>query len=446
MTELNGIPILFERPQAFLISARDQAVELLQRLAFDANQTAALTEQKNLAPATTARLQQVAAALKFNREILTSLFKPLLEHPLLPSSTGHAAALASGLNHSRNDDLSSNFTNVFRDWSWTENETAEHLKILSSFLPEGKLGRVLILGAGSARLAHDLAKARDCSEIVATEINPLLFLIAKKIVDGESLELFEIAELPASSESAVAKRVLKKPVEQTTPNVKSQSAHNMSPVKLVFDNFHSSGLDAESFDLVITPWFVDVVGLRLSETAARVNGLLKSNGRWINFGPLMFQTASRAELLTFEEAKAEASKPEIGFEIESSKNFQLTQLKSELSATFRTDSVFGWSARKISSATIPTAIKREAPCYFKDFKSPITLSDELKALDLEEISQSHQLLSEVLKGCYEKKSVMQIAQALAPDFELPVETIVPLVVDLIQKFYRSKTGDSLPSV
>ncbi|RYZ84552.1 MAG: hypothetical protein EOP06_17895 [Proteobacteria bacterium] len=71
------------------------------------------------------------------------------------------------------------------------------------------------------------------------------------------------------------------------------------------------------------------------------------------------------------------------------------------------------------------------------------MATQLPVLDLEEIGQSHRLLSEVLQGCYEKKSVLQIARELAPDFELPVEAIVPIVIDLIQKFYASKTGKRL---
>ncbi|RYZ75805.1 MAG: hypothetical protein EOP05_06875, partial [Proteobacteria bacterium] len=382
MTELAGIPILHRHPEAFLGTSRAQAVRLLQRLAFDANQTLSRASEKELVPATRQRLEAIAGALKFNREVLIDLFKPLLDHELTQSfHQVNSEALSAALAPKSDEDLNLNFANVFRDWAWVGAETSEHLRILNSFLPKGNLGKVLILGAGSARLAYDLAASRDADEIVASEINPLLFLTAKKILAGETIELFEIAELPNSSRNAVAKRSLKKPSDALTPTT----------LKLVFDDFTDSNLPADHFDVVITPWFVDVVGLPLTTSAHHVNGFLKQGGSWINFGPLMFQTASRAELLTFDEAQAVVADPPRGFELLETRSFELTQLKSDLSATFRTDQLFGWRLEKTKASEAAKISAPEPPDYFTDLSKPITMATQLPVLDLEEIGQSHRL-------------------------------------------------------
>jgi hypothetical protein len=252
------------------------------------------------------------------------------------------------------------------------------------------------------------------------------------MIEGRSLDLFEIAELPLASDRPVKKHKL------VAPSSKTQK----SKLKLIFNDFLEDMLSANDFDLVITPWFVDVVGLPFEMTLSKVNRLLPVHGSWINLGPLMFVTSERAELLTNDEVEAALLRPESGFKFETSQRLSLTQLKSPLSATYRTDEVFGWRAQK-SAETRPQSVKAAArrPNSHLDFLEnparPIRLHEMLPGLDLEEASQSHALISEVLSACHEPKSVRQRAPKLAPDFGLPAADIEPVVCGVLTNFIRS---------
>ena len=294
--------------------------------------------------------------------------------------------------------------------------------------------RVLILGAGSARLAFDLACEITCDEIVATEINPLLFLAAKEILDGKALDLYEIAELPASLETASVKRSLKIPT----------NAQMKSKLTLLFNDFTEDRLQEAQFDVVITPWFIDVVGLPFETTRLKINRLLTLDGSWVNLGPLMFMTNDRAELLTNDEIQSRLSQSDSGFRVERKSQNWMTQLKSSLSATFRTDAVYGWRAEKIETRTTAHASdmsKAIAPRaeFIQDTGRPVVLERLLPNLDLEEAAQSHALLSEILMACHEGQSIRQMAAKLAPDFGLPVEAVELIVQGVLVNFIRSQS-------
>ena len=45
----------------------------------------------------------------------------------------------------------------------------------------------------------------------------------------------------------------------------------------------------QTFDTVVTPWFIDQVPIDLEGLVRRVHGLLAPGGRWINQGPLIYR-------------------------------------------------------------------------------------------------------------------------------------------------------------
>src|SRR6185503_4961266 len=61
----------------------------------------------------------------------------------------------------------------------------------------------------------------------------------------------------------------------------------------VFHFFLANGLDPpfedETFDTVVTPWFIDQVPTDLEAFFATVRRLLVPRGRWINHGPLIYR-------------------------------------------------------------------------------------------------------------------------------------------------------------
>src|SRR5205814_945401 len=62
------------------------------------------------------------------------------------------------------------------------------------------------------------------------------------------------------------------------------------------DRFHfllANGLEppvaSETFDTVVTPWFIDLIRSDLRNFMSEVYRLLKPNGRWISLGPLRYR-------------------------------------------------------------------------------------------------------------------------------------------------------------
>jgi len=127
---------------------------------------------------------------------------------------------------------------------------------------------------------------------MALDLNPLLCFATKRIVSGEALALWEFPLAPRGTFDGAVSRTLSAP----------------APAK---DNFHVVLADAlrapfpaGTFDIVITPWLIDIVQDPPAAFAARINRLLRGGGTWINFGSLAFARQDPAERWSLEEVLA----------------------------------------------------------------------------------------------------------------------------------------------
>ena len=189
--------------------------------------------------------------------------------------------------------LNTYYPNIHRDWSWGEEENQASLNQIRSVLHDhAELGDVLVLGAGAGRLAYDIHKQFDCSRLVAMDFNPLLILVAKQMARGKRLSMYEFPIAPRSLEDDAVLRKL------SAPEPAGENFH------LVLGDVLRPPFAAGSFDTVVTPWLIDIITEDLPVFAARVNRLLKDNGRWVNFGSLAFADPGRARRYSPEEAKA----------------------------------------------------------------------------------------------------------------------------------------------
>lgn len=168
--------------------------------------------------------------------------------------------------------------NIFRDWSWGEEENQSYLDLIAQFgLSERKLGKVLVLGSGACRFAADVARHWDSEGTVAFDINPFLMLIASKILKGDSVELTEFPLAPKSVDDwAVARTLEKKEIPSNLP------------ITQILGDADNLPFAPESFDTVLTPWFIDIVDIPLATLSHNINALLKPQGTWCNFGSLFF--------------------------------------------------------------------------------------------------------------------------------------------------------------
>jgi uncharacterized protein YbaR (Trm112 family)/ubiquinone/menaquinone biosynthesis C-methylase UbiE len=323
---VSGIPVLLPQPDAHIALWRGQLGLLLERGektfmglndAADAEGLSSLTRERLLALGTAVRDQVDDIAQQLG-----------------PALGGRASAATSGLPRG----VVEYIAYLYRDWGWPavgyrENERA--LSQLAKLMEGRRLGRTLLLGAGACGLAYDLHRLHGASETVALDIDPYLLVIGAKLVRGEALRLTEASLKVMEVEDVSRAWRLIAPAGPLDP----QAFH------CVFADGLAPPFADESFDSVVTPWFIDQVPRNLPAFLAELARLLVPGGWWLNQGPLIYpeQTpfearASRDELFDLAEAA--------GFEVGAWSRASLPYLVSPLSGTGRVESVLSFVAAR----------------------------------------------------------------------------------------------------
>src|SRR5690606_32887966 len=83
--------------------------------------------------------------------------------------------------------------------------------IVAAALTDHKLGRTLVLGAGAGRLAYDIHTQLAPDTTVALDFNPLLMIIARRVTQGENVELYEFPIAPRTAADQAVLRTLSVP-------------------------------------------------------------------------------------------------------------------------------------------------------------------------------------------------------------------------------------------
>jgi len=316
-------------------------------------------EAAELLPRTRRRLGRIAAAFTQQLEAVTSLFDPLdvdsdpMATAVIPSrpEPGPQAAILEYYEH------------LFRDWVWGARECELALGLVAPLLPAG-VGRVAIYGAGTGRLAADVHQASGAARTLAFDVNPLPFLVADRLLAGETVTLPEFPVDPTSDDAVVLTRALSRP------------SAARDGFQLVFADALRPPVPTGSLDAVVTPWFIDIARSDLRETAAAINRVLRPGGLWINIGPLRFhQVLSRA--YTIEEVLEIVAGG--AFEIASHDRQDLPYFDSPVSGSRRTDAVFRFLARKTGEAPA-VEVPDTLPPWVANPMAPIPITPALIAL------------------------------------------------------------------
>ena len=237
--------------------------------------------------------------------------------------------------------LTSYNANVFRDWCWGDSENESSADAVRSVLGKQAVGSMLILGAGAGRLAYDLHRAPDRLErlTVALDINPYLTTILKKLVGGESLQQIEFPLAPKTGDGSAIERRLRapEPLEDSFEVILGDALH---PPFL-----------AESFDVVLTPWLIDVLDAPPESLLHEVNRLLKPGGRWVFHGSLAFNRADVCDDINLEELKGLAEA--CGFGVFECVETRMPYLDCPDSRHGRLEEVLTMSADKLSCELPP---------------------------------------------------------------------------------------------
>jgi SAM-dependent methyltransferase/uncharacterized protein YbaR (Trm112 family) len=350
---VDGMPWLLPEPVQALAAWRGRLHAMTAHLKRQsAAYRAALTPDVTRS-STRNRLKLLAMACSDHARRLQALLAPL-DSEAEAASAATYAALAPAVAGSQG--LASYYANVHRDWCWGEAENRAASDAVQQALGTTRPQRMLVLGSGSGRLAYDLHAALQPSATVALDINPLLMAVARRMYAGERVELYEFPVAPRDLASHALLRTLAAP------------ARAAAGLQLVFGDAKQPPFAPGTFDVVLTPWLVDIVDIDLSRLAATVNALLAPGGRWVCTGTLFFQQADAAHAYSSEEVVEIVAAA--GFDAPELVASQQPYLDSPASRHARVEEVVTFAVQKRHEVELP--VRAERP-WLLDPRQPVPL-------------------------------------------------------------------------
>jgi ubiquinone/menaquinone biosynthesis C-methylase UbiE len=260
----------------------------------------------------------------------------VLDRHLPPSPTDHlpdSAALPEPLKY---------IHYLYRDWGWPaepEGENEHALAAIESVREERPIGRMLVIGAGACRLAYDLHRSDTTADTTVLDIEPLLFSVAERVIRGGRVTVREANAEIDDVDHVVKEWVLHAP----------HGAIQEDRFHFIFADGLEPPFASETFDTIVTPWFIDVVPSDLPHFITTVHRLLKPDGRWLNLGPLKYipelpvtRRYAREELFELAERA--------GFRMDGWRVESMPYLVSKLNGRGKIESVLAFAATKIGRA------------------------------------------------------------------------------------------------
>ncbi len=367
----------------------------------------------NLLPNSRKRLEKLLAAKKDHETILRALLEPI-------GSLGKGSYdfnLAMRCKLPEQQSLTGYYTNIIRDWCWGEKENQASVEIILKLLGERKVfGELVILGAGACRLAYDLVQHLNPSLTIAIDINPLLLIVASKMIRGDSLSLYEFPIAPRTLSDVAHLRQCRAP-HCLDGNFFFCLADAMTPP------FHSGRCKT-----VLTPWFIDVIPQDLRSFAPKINNMLANNGLWINSGPLGFQHKTQSLCYSWEEIIDIVEKS--GFKIIANSTEPTSYMNSPASTHSRIEEVFSFIAEKV--VQVPIAAPFEyLPRWIWTPSDPVPENPEFYTLGL-----AGQIASGLISLIDGKRSISEMAKLVAQEQNMGLEEAQRSLQQLFTSFYE----------
>lgn len=231
----------------------------------------------DLTTSTRQRLTEIQRASQVNLNTIVSLMH---KHGIDPIPDEQLSQMNPG-------DLSEYFDLLLRDWAWDSTtdanpeNTAAFKRTLTAIqqLPI-KPTRILVLGAGAGRLSWDLHVHLKPEYTVALDSNPLVLAAADELVhQRQAIAIGEFKNFPQIGFEHAQCWSVEPPLD------KDNLRATWFPLGA---NVWQLPFISESFDLIITPWFIDVNGGDIRDLIAVIHEKLTPGGYWLNSGPLLF--------------------------------------------------------------------------------------------------------------------------------------------------------------
>ena len=409
---VGDIPWLFAEPEASLGEWRNRLHFSLQHSANESQRIKAELAADGIEPLTKKRLERQVQAADEHRNMLRELLEPIDVHS---SSSSYESYLALRTRLPVDQGIQTYYANVHRDWAWGDEENAASLAEISEVAGGDALGDTLVLGAGACRLAYDIHMQLDPGSTTSLDFNPLLLLVAARAARGDETELYEFPLAPKSLDDFAVKRTLR------APEPVREGFH------LVFGDALRPPFARASFDTVVTPWIIDIVNEPLPRQAARINHLLKPDGRWINFGSLAFEHPDRSRCYSMEETLAIAAAA--GFANPVTRENTIPYMCSPASRHGRRETVFTFAAKKSADVTAP-ARHKALPDWIVTGKEPVPLTQSFRSQAL-----STQIYSYIMSLIDGKRTLQDIAKVLEQQKLMPATEAEPAIRTFLTRMY-----------
>ena len=417
---LEGMPWMFAEPQAALGEWRGRLQFSLQQLSHEIAGLEKELQAKDLRALAKRRLERYKKAVASHRRSLQKLLHPIEMQSL---QGNYESYLALRTRMPTDQGLNTYYPNIHRDWSWGEAENKASMKQVRAVLHDhAELGNVLVLGSGAGRLAYDIHTELNCKSTVAMDFNPLLMLVAKAVTSGKNLSLYEFPIAPLALDDDAVLRKL------TAPEIADENFH------LVLGDALRPPFPDASFDTVVTPWLIDIISEDLPELSARINNLLKKNGRWVNFGSLAFANPLRARCYSPEETKAIVA--ESGFSDPYVSQATIPYMSSPASRHGRQERVFSFSAYKERSVEKPVR-HLALPDWIVTGKEPVPLTPSFRQQAM--TTQVYSFIMSLIDG---KRSIKEMAVVLEKQKLMTAEEAEPAIRSFMTKMYDDSKKQS----
>lgn len=419
---VDGIPWMFAEPDSSLAEWRARLHFELTTLAHEIQRIEHELKDGGLHELTRQRLQSLRQASDQHRSTLRQLLEPV---DVQTPSTAYETYLALRTRLPSDQGLQTYYANVHRDWAWGDEENTsslEQIRKLAELSGGSELGNTLVLGAGACRLAYDIHESLDTACCIAVDFNPLLMLIAKRILAGETLQLHEFPIAPRTSADAAVLRDLKAP------------AAARDGLYLVLGDVLRPAFARGKFDTVITPWLIDIVAEDFPVFAARINALLGPRGRWINFGSLAFEHARRSRRYSLEEVLSFTE--QAGFEAPQAEEATIPYMCSPASRHGRRERVVTFAA--VKAADVKHAARHQAlPDWLVTGKEPVPALPSFRTQAMS--TQVYTFIMSLIDG---KRTIEDIASILEKQQLMTAAEAEPALRKFLTKMYDDSERQS----
>jgi len=419
-----SIPWLYPKPEAALLEWTARYRGFLQHNASEYNRLNRALATAHTSSKSWQRISATLNTLREHRQQVVSILQPIGfdSDDLVPPVT---RVLNDKL--PRNQGLSSYASNVFRDWAWENGENEALFDATETVLnadSRASVGAVLTLGAGACRLPYDIHRRCSPTLSIALDLNPLLLLIGSRIIQGEHLPLYEFPIAPLENHATGVLQECQAPARLRT----SRGGN----FQFVLGDATRPPFASNSFDTVVTPWFIDIIPQDLCVFVPQVNRLLAKDGVWVNTGSLNFSHEDPCRCYSEDEVLDIVEKH--GFEILAVNHRKVPYLQSPHSAHGRVEQIVSFAAKKRFDATTPEPAPY-LPDWLLDTSRPIPSSPDQVVT-----SSAHLLTAQVLSAIDGKRSIEAIGKLVSREYNLDVDECIHAITRILVDAYEDRNS------